>query len=213
MSSTHSLLGCIMCVCEAFPCVKEPGWMLVIHQSCWSSDRRRRRPQSVGGGWRISPNLSLWRHLMDGPLLLPLVVWWKRTAGDVTQSFCQSHVVIKPKNSRCVPCRTASARLRLTVREKAHPHLDFSCSFQNLHRLKRGKKLTGCTNQSFWWTKHQKQQPQQPLPEQRMIICSVKRRGDTDECRRCAGCVFCIHLCCSSVAIESMQWNSWPSLF
>lgn len=120
----------------------------------------------------------------------------------------------KAEDSRCVPCRTASARLRLTVREKAHPHLDFSCSFQNLHRLKRGKKLTGCTNQSFWWTKHQKQQPQQPLPEQRMIICSVKRRGDTDECRRCAGCVFCIHLCCSSsVAIESMQWNSWPSLF
>lgn len=168
MSSTHSLLGCILCVCEcvwsrlyAFPCVKGPGWVLVIHQSCWSRGRRRRRrPQSVGGGWRISPHLSLWRHLMDGPLLLPLVVWLKRTAGDVTQSFSQSHVGIKPKNSRCVPRRTASARLRLTVREKAHPHLDFSCSLQNLHSLKRGNKLTGGMNQIFWWTK----QHQQPLP-------------------------------------------------
>lgn len=78
--------------------------------------------------------------------------------------------------------RMVSTLLRLTVREKANPHLYFSCSLQDLHSLKRKEKWTG---RRFWLNKDN---ISDLWSEKTMIICSLKDRGGhvkvTDNCGR-----------------------------
>lgn len=87
-----------------------------------------------------------------------------------------------------------STQLRLTVREKANPHLYFSCSFQDLHSLKRKEKIW--PKKLFWLNKGN---IGNLLSEKYMIICPLEGRGGkvkvTDDCRRHASWVFDIHLC------------------
>lgn len=66
---------------------------------------------------------------MDGPLLLPLVVWWEETAGDVIPVPCQTYVL--EKNQRRVQtCDTDNVSTKETYcKGKSEPASVFLVQF------------------------------------------------------------------------------------